>query len=61
MDGVLSHAHLLDGLLQGKLLRHITPDIMMIIVIVLVFLSTSSYILVHRYASPVVFVVFLIA
>lgn len=61
MDGVLSHAHLLDGLLQWKLLRHITPDIMMIIVIVLVFLSTSSYILVHRYASPVVFVVFLIA
>ena len=52
MDGVESHAHFLDGILQDKMLKNLESSWLFLIVTVLVFLTTSIYFFLPKYLSP---------
>lgn len=52
MDGVESHAHFLDGILQDKMLKNLESSWLFLIVTVLVFVTTSVYFLLPKYLSP---------
>jgi CHASE2 domain-containing sensor protein len=53
MDGVETHAHMLDGLLQNKMLVGLDEGIMLFLVIVLVLVSVFVYFYVPKYLSPI--------
>ena len=56
MDGVESHAHFLDGIVQGRYLRDATMIDMhfIAIIVLLILLMASIYLLVSKYTSLVV-------
>jgi CHASE2 domain-containing sensor protein len=53
MDGVESHAHFLDGLLQGKMLSRQDDSIFFLSIAILVLLTTSLYFFLPRLLSPI--------
>lgn len=53
MDGVETHAHFLDGLLQNKMLSSLDDNWMMASVVVLTFLSIILYFILPKYLSPI--------
>ena len=53
MDGVEMHAHLLDGLIQNKMLARINPDIQMGLLIFISVFSVALYFLLPKYLSPI--------
>jgi adenylate cyclase len=53
MDGVESHAHFLDGLLQNKMLKKFNQDIGFVVIIVLTLVSTVLYFYIPKYLSPI--------
>ena len=61
MDGVESHAHFLDGILQDKMLKNLESSWLFLIVTVLVFVTTSIYFFLPKYLSPLFAIVSCIA
>lgn len=61
MDGVESHAHFLDGILQEKMLKNLDSSWLFLIVTILVFLTTSIYFFVPKYLSPLFAIISCIA
>jgi CHASE2 domain-containing sensor protein len=59
MDGVELHAHMLDGLLQNKMLSPLTSNISFTITILLTLISVLLYFLLPNYISPIVAIVML--
>jgi CHASE2 domain-containing sensor protein len=57
MDGVELHAHMLDGLLQNKLLSPLASDISFATIILLTLISVLLYFLLPNYLSPIVAIV----
>ena len=60
MDGVEVHAHLLDGLLQDKMLSPLDEKWMMIAVVILTLLAVIQYYYVPKFLSPIFAIVTLI-
>lgn len=59
MDGVETHAHFLDGLLQDKMLAKLDTRLMMILVVVLTMFTIILYLFVPKYLSPIFAIVIL--
>lgn len=57
MDGVETHAHFLDGLLQNKMLSRLSANQMAIVILFLTLLSTVLYFSVSKYLSPILAIV----
>lgn len=53
MDGVETHAHFLDGLLQNKMITPLDKNQMMVSVIILTLLSVVLYFMLPKYVSPI--------
>ena len=53
MDGVESHAHFLDGIIQNKMLHMADAGMMFIFYIVLALISTLVYFFIPKYLSPI--------
>ncbi len=61
MDGVESHAHVLDGLLQGRpTLEEMPPETLYAIIILLTLISTIVYLFLPSILSPFLAMVSLI-
>jgi class 3 adenylate cyclase/CHASE2 domain-containing sensor protein len=53
MDGVESHAHFLDGIIQNKMLKPVGEGALFITFIVLTLVSTLVYFFIPKYLSPI--------
>jgi class 3 adenylate cyclase/CHASE2 domain-containing sensor protein len=60
IDGVESHAHFLDWLLQNKMLAKLDTNIAFFLIVLLTIFSVCVYFFLPRFLSPVVAILFLV-
>lgn len=60
IDGVETHAHFLDGLLQNKMLTRVSDQTMAIVTLVLALSTILLYFFLPKYLSPILAIVVLI-